>query len=88
MKVAEFEKKVWDLDGVRVVIRAATKEKVANYTNKNAVQKGTSVTDYLTRRIGPLIDPYTAVVVGGAGNVVNGKTLINSVRESYKKDNK
>ena len=85
MKVWEFEKKVWELDGVRIVVRASGNAQVLDYPHANAVSKTMGVTGYLKNRIGPKIAPYDAVVVGGAGDLVHGRTKISRVRESYGK---
>jgi hypothetical protein len=44
MKVWEFEEKVWEVEGIRIVIRTASDEDVSNYTFKNGAQEGWRIT--------------------------------------------
>ena len=83
MTIKEFEGIVWQIDGVRVVIRATPDVQVDDYTFKNAFQSNLSVTKFLNVRILPFVRGYEAFVIDGKGEIPHGRTLVSSVRESY-----
>ncbi len=83
MKVLKFEKTIWKLEGVRVVVRAPDTAVVGDYKFKRRADKGMIVTSYLKGRITPSIGPYEAVVVCGDGSLPHSRTNLNRVRETY-----
>ena len=84
MKISEIENKAWTMDGIRIVIRANESKEVDEYTHKNAAQGSWSVTKYLDSRIKPLIGTREVIVLLGDGEQPHGRTLLSSVRESYR----
>ena len=83
MEVWELERKAWQLDGIRVVVRAPSGAQVVPYTNTNAAGKGMNVTKYVATRIQPCVSTFEVAVIGGNGELVHGRTLLGKVRESY-----
>jgi hypothetical protein len=83
MNVGDLEQKAWELDGVRIVVRAPSGAQVIAYTKKNAADKGMSVTDYIKTRIQPCVSEFEVAVVKGDGELVHGRTQLEKVRESY-----
>jgi hypothetical protein len=83
MKVSEFEEKAWEIDGIRIVIRAPGNTKVSAYSYKRAAANTMSITEYLNSRINPGIKSYEVFVVQGSGERLNGRTRLSRVRESY-----
>lgn len=84
MKISEIESKAWTMDGIRIVIRTGESKDANDYTHKNAAQGSWSVTKYLDSRIRPLIGSREVIVLLGNGEQPHGRTLLNSVRESYR----
>lgn len=82
--VEEFEQKVWEIEGVRIFIRAPENTKVASYNYKNAAAGGWSTTKWLTTRVVPKLNGMGVNVVQGNGEEPNGRTLIRNVKASYK----
>ena len=52
MTVDELEKKVWEQDGVRIVVRDRATATVNEYLQTNAAQENWRITQFLTNRIG------------------------------------
>jgi len=67
MTVQDLEDKVWSMDGIRVVIRAAANTKVKDYTHKNAAQGNWRITQFLDKRIYPLLKGQEVIVLEGNG---------------------
>lgn len=83
MTIADFEKKVWEKDKVRIVIRERSTRKVNAYSSKNAAKENWNVAQFLRNRISPLIEGREVVVVDGSGDVPHGRKLLKTIRESY-----
>ncbi len=83
MNVEELEDKAWDLDGVRIVVRAPGLAQVIDYTKQNAADQRMSVTDYIKTRIQPCVTEFDVVVIDGHGDRVHGRTKLKRVRDSY-----
>jgi hypothetical protein len=85
MNAQELEDKVWAQDGVRIVVRAPHDAKLGGYKFKNAAQATWSVTKFINTRIVPILKGNEVVVIMGDGEEPHGRTLLSSVRNSYKK---
>lgn len=85
MKASEFEDKVWEVDGIRLVIRAPEKHTVEDYSWTNAADQGSSIKKYADKRIIPKIGGCEWLILNGDGEEPNGRTLLRTVRDSYKK---
>jgi len=83
MNVKELEDKVWTKDRIRIIIRAKSKDKVGSYSHKKAAQVNWRITQFLQKRINPLVKGKEIVVIGSNGKVAHGRTLLKSYRESY-----
>jgi len=84
MNVQELEDKVWAQDGIRVVVRAPASSVVGNYTYKNAAQASWRIAQFVEKRLEPILKGNEAVVLMGDGEQPHGRTLLSSIRESYK----
>jgi len=83
MTIRELESKIWDQDGVRIVIRDHSNRSVDQYPQRNAAQGNWRITQYLENRIQRLVKGREVVVVDGSGKVPHGGTLLKTLRESY-----
>ena len=84
MKVQELEDKVWAQDGIRIVVRAAADTEIGNYKLKNAAQAAWSITEFIKKRISPVLNGMDVAVIMGDGEQPHGRTLLSSIRDSYK----
>lgn len=85
MTVQEFENKVWQMDRVRVIVRAPAGKQVKDYKHKNAAQGNWRITEYIDKRLKPLIDDLEVMILEGDGEQPHGGSLLDSVRQSYKR---
>ncbi len=83
MTIGELEKTVWELDGVRIVVRDRSETKVDAYPHSNAAAEDWSITQFLRNRISPVVEGREVAVVEGGGKVANGRKLLKTIRESY-----
>lgn len=79
----ELEQQIFDKEEIRVVIRSPknTMFEEYNYDRKAAVT--TSISDWLSTRLKPIIGASEAEVIDGHGNIPHGRTQIENVRNSY-----
>jgi|LGOV01.1.fsa_nt_gb hypothetical protein len=84
MTVEKLEDKVWMQDNIRIVVRCSSDTKVKDYPHKNAAQASWSVTKFIDNRITPLLNGQGVVVLMGDGEQPHGRTLLSSLRDSYK----
>ena len=83
MRVQELEDKVWTQDGIRIVVRAASAAEVRQYAHKKAAEVNWRVTEFLEKRINPLLDGKEVIVLEGNGEQPNGNSRLGSIRQSY-----
>lgn len=83
MTVEELEKKVWDQDGIRIVVRDRSNAKVKEYNQKKAAQDNWRITQFLHNRIAPLVKDREVAVIDGDGKVPNGNMKLYTIRQSY-----
>lgn len=50
MKASEFEDKVWEVEGIRIVLRCPEDQVVTPYDYTNAASQTTSITSWLNGR--------------------------------------
>jgi len=84
MTVQEFENKVWAQDRIRVVVRAAANKQIGNYTHRNAAQANWRITEFINKRLAPVLKDLEVVVLMGDGEQPHGGTLLSSIRVSYR----
>lgn len=84
MTVQELEDKVWAQDGIRIVVRDSANTQVKDYTHTNAAQASWRITEFLRKRIKPLLKRQEVEVIRGNGKYPHGRKLLSSIRESYK----
>lgn len=83
ISVAEFEAKVFELEEVRIVIRADPSALVNDYDFQRGASGRSSITKWLENRVKPAIDDHPVVVVNGEGSIPNGRTHMHNLRVSY-----
>jgi hypothetical protein len=83
MRPAELEQAVFDLEEVRIVVRAPRREELGNFDYDRKAAGNTSITDWLEQRIYPLTGDHSVVVVDGSGALPHGRTRMERLRNSY-----
>ena len=83
MKVREFENTVWDVEGIRIVVRAAGNEEVKCYHYANAAPATHTLRKLLDNRITNLVDDKEVVAINGRGHVVVRSTQLRTIKRSY-----
>jgi hypothetical protein len=83
MNVVEFEQKIFEIEGVRIVIRMTSGSSVGDYDYKKAYPQNNSIREWLDTRVFPKIGDSQVVVVDGTGALPNRKTHMTNLRNSY-----
>ncbi len=83
---SELERKIYELEEVRVVIGADKGNTFEDYDYTRKAATNTSISEWLNIRVKPLLDSGVQVdVIDGTGNNPHGRTNIENVRNSYVK---
>ena len=87
MKVKEFEQKVWEVDKIRLVIRAPASEDVGDFVQKRASTETNTISEYEEDRLNKPLAGKEWVVINGSGEIVFRGTTLRVVRATYDRDN-
>lgn len=83
VSLLEFERQVFELEGVRIVIRT-NRDKITPYDYERKARRNMSVMRFLHTRIGKFLKARESVcVIDGYGNEVPFINTIDNVRKSY-----
>jgi hypothetical protein len=83
---SELERKIYELEEVRVIIRAGKNDQVQDYDYSRKAATNTSISEWLNTRVRPLLPNGVEVdVIDGSGSNPHGRTNIENVRNSYVK---
>jgi len=81
----ELEKQIFDIEKVRVIFRCKKSKRFDaegfGYTYK--AKANTKIVDWINNRIRPLVGDEEVIVINGNGEIVNGRTLIGNIRNTY-----
>lgn len=83
MTIEQFEEAIWEVDGLRVVVRAKANVDIGEYDRVNASNERWSVTQWLESDRLQGLQGHEIIVIGGNGEEPHGKTLLRTVRASY-----
>lgn len=84
MNVLELEAIVFELEQVRIVIRAPARVTVKDFIYKRQARGTTKVMDWISARIKPLLESHwDIVVVNGNGQLIHWRTTMETLRSSY-----
>lgn len=84
VSLLEFERQVFELEGVRIVIRT-NRDKITPYDYERKARGNMSVMRFLHTRIAKFLKAKESVtIIDGYGNEVSFLRSINTVRESYR----
>lgn len=80
----QFEEAVWNIEGVRIVLRAPDTATVRKYKYLRADQEGHRITEWLNNRVVPRVGDISSVVIDGHGKIAHGASTLANVRKTYK----
>lgn len=83
MKIKEFEQKVWEIEGFRIVLRAHPDTEVKDYDYKNAANGGWSLKTFLENRVASKVGDIPIAVILGDGQEPRGQSILRNIREKY-----
>ena len=82
---SELERQIFEVEEVRVIIRAPRSSTFPPYPYQRKSSSSTSVSDWLEQRIKPLLGEIQVDVIKGDGNCPHGRTNMETLRNSYAK---
>ena len=83
MKIWEFEKAVWDLDGVRIVIRGESDDKVGDYKFAKAASGNSPFQKFIDTRLRSRVGAREVFAINGSGHIVHTATHMTNIRATY-----
>ena len=84
MQAWKFEQKVFEKEGVRILIRVGSEVAVQKFDYDRSAKGTTTLNDWLYTRIYPLTGKHEVVVVNGRGEIdPHGGTHMATLRDSY-----
>lgn len=85
MTVGKFENRVWELEKIRIVVRADCREEVGKYGFGYKATRNMTMARFVGDRIMGSIGDFGVEVVDGSGRIPDGNALVGTVRDSYRK---
>lgn len=85
ISVTEFEAKVLEKEEIVIRVRAPAGTKVEDYPYERKAAGSQSTTDWLEKRIRPLLIGHEVVVIDGDYSTPHGRTKLERLRSSYEK---
>lgn len=83
MTPIEIEARVFEVDEIRIVIRAPLNSKLKSFPYVHRAPNNTSVCEWVERRIKPSTADLEVVVIDGRGKIPHPLTPLASIRDSY-----
>ena len=83
MTVEEFEARVWEVEDIRIVIRAPAGEEVDDYGYENAREANHTLAALIDQRIRPCIGDREVIAINGSVQRVHRGTRLRTIRTSY-----
>jgi hypothetical protein len=83
MTPPEIEQAVYELEEIRIVIRAGVREPLGDFGYERKAAGNSSITEWLEQRIAPIVGGNAVVVVDGTGALPHGRTKLEKLRDSY-----
>lgn len=83
MTAREFEDAVFDLEGVRIVLRCPVNTPLPDYLYDRRAAGNTTVNEWLAARISHRIGGHDVAVIDGLGGYANRRMKMSTLRDSY-----
>ena len=84
MKAKDLEQSIFDLEKIRVVVRANNNVEFQNYNWVNRADEGSTITNWISNRIKPTFGDFPVVVIDGYGGIPHGGTTLKKLRLTYR----
>lgn len=83
MKARDFEDKVWEVEGVRIVLHTSNETELSGYEYKKAADASWRITELGEKRINRHLDGITYSVIQGDGEEPHGRVILRTIRNGY-----
>ena len=83
MRVSEFQRKVYAIEGFRIVFDAESNVEVGNYSFENRAPKDWNIGKWIDRRLNDIDDDIGFIVLDGDGNGAHGNMNLENLRDTY-----
>lgn len=85
IRIEDFEKKVFEVEGIGIVVRAPVGTMVGDYPYTRANAGNSRITEWLERRVQLAIgDEYDVAIVDGRGSKPRLNMTIETLRATYR----
>ena len=81
--VASFEDSVWQVEGIRIVVRDRVSSRVNSYPYQRGANQNWTLSQLITKRIRSLLHDRQVIFIGGDGYEPNARTKLRTIRASY-----
>ncbi len=85
VSASELEQQIFELEGIRTIIRGKRSTEFNAYDYKNKAAASTSITEWKNTRLIPILGDTEVEIIDGSGQNPHGRTSIEKVRNSYMK---
>ena len=75
--------RIWELDGVRIVIRGEGNDEAGDYDFANAAPRNWTFQKFIDTRLREGIGDRDVMAINGSGDIVRGNTQLATIKESY-----
>lgn len=83
MKTRDFEDKVWEVEGIRIVLHAGNDVQVGDYNYKKAADESWRITEFGEKRLEKHLNGITYSTIQGDGEEPHGRVILRTVRNGY-----
>ena len=83
MRIDEFERTVFEIEGIVIRIRAPVAEEIGDYDYQRRANDDTSVTGWLSTRITRKLNGLEVSIIDGDFKTPHGRTKLSTLRDSY-----
>ncbi len=83
MKVGELEARIWELEGIWILILAPSHEEVHDYNYGSPARENWRVAEWLEARVKPSVPDKVVMVLQGNGEQYRGNDPLHALRHTY-----
>ena len=83
MIVSEFENRIFEIEEVRLIVRAPAGAEVEDYDFQRCAADGATVTEWLKQRVHPRVGEFEVTLIDGTGVSPHGRTKMMTLRQTY-----
>lgn len=84
ISVCEFERKILEREEIVVRVRAPVGTQVHDYVFDRKAEDNQTVSEWLKKRVKPLLSGLEVAVISGNYTTPHGRTYLETLRDSYK----